>query len=61
MTVADVARETGFTPLFIREWIKDRKDQHPFGVAVKFPGTKRVTIRIDEAAFRQWQRRGGRL
>ena len=59
MTVEDVARETGYTPLFIREWIADWGPEHPFGVAVTFPGSKRRTFRINEAAFRQWQT-GGR-
>lgn len=53
MTIEEVSRETGWTVLFIREWIAQNKD-HPFGVMVRFPGSKRRTFRINEEAFYRW-------
>ena len=54
MTVKDVSKETGFTVLFIREWIA-QDPQHPFGICVRFPKSARRTFKINEAAFRKWK------
>lgn len=53
MKIEDVAKETGYTPLFIREWIAQTQD-HPFGIMVRMPGSKRRTFKINEKAFRKW-------
>lgn len=54
MTIKDVSKETGFTMLFIREWIA-QDPHHPFGICVRFPGSERRTFKINEAAFRKWK------
>lgn len=53
MKIADVSKETGYTPLFIREWIAQTPD-HPFGIVVRMPGSKRRIFKINENAFRKW-------
>ncbi len=54
MTVKDVARETGLTELYIRQWIYS--DRCPFGHWVQFPGSSRKTPKINEEAFWKWMR-----
>lgn len=54
MTVKEVARETGLTELFIREWIYS--DKCPFGFWVQFPGSRRRTPKINEEAFKKWRK-----
>ena len=54
MTVADVARETGYSKLFIREWIA-QDPAHPFGICVRMPGSKVRTFKINEGAYRRWK------
>lgn len=54
MTVADVARETGYSKIFIREWIA-QDPAHPFGICVRYPGSSRRTFKIREDAYRKWR------
>lgn len=57
MLVKDAARECGYTPLYLREWIAQCQEdgrEHPFGSMVHFPGSSKRTFRINEAAFRKW-------
>ena len=39
MTVKDVAKDTGYSLVFIREWIAQDPD-HPCGICVRMPGSK---------------------
>ena len=55
MTVADVARETGYSKIFIREWIAQTPD-HPFGICIRYPGSSVRTFKIREAAFKKWRK-----
>jgi hypothetical protein len=54
MTLKEVAHETGFSLLFLREWIAQTPD-HPFGICVKMPGSKVRTFKINEGAYRRWK------
>ena len=54
MTIKDVAQETGYSVIFIREWIAQTPD-HPFGICVRMPGSKVRTFKINEAAYRRWK------
>jgi len=54
MTLKEVAHETGFSILFLREWIAQTPD-HPFGICVRMPGSKVRTFKINEGAYRRWK------
>ena len=54
MTLKEVAHETGFSLLFLREWIAQTPD-HPFGICVRMPGSKVRTFKINEGAYRRWK------
>ena len=54
MTVADVARETGYSKIFIREWIA-QDPAHPFGICVRYPGSSKRTFKIRENAYKKWR------
>lgn len=55
MTIKDVSKETGFTVLFLREWIA-QDPQHPFGQCVTFPGSGRQTFKVNEERYRKWKK-----
>lgn len=55
MTIKEVSKQTGYTPLFIREWIAQDHPNHPFGVMVKMPHSSRRVFKINEAAFQKWK------
>ena len=54
MTVKDVHNDTGYPLTFIREWIAQTPD-HPFGICIRYPGSKKRTYKINEAAYRRWK------
>ena len=60
MTLKDVHDETGYSLIFIREWIAQTPD-HPFGICVRYPGSSKRTLKVNEAAYRRWKNgeRGG--
>lgn len=55
MTLKEVAKDTGYSLIFIREWIAQDPD-HPFGICVRMPGSSVRTFKINEAAYRKWRR-----
>ena len=54
MTVKDVARDTGYSLIFIREWIA-QDPRHPFGICVRYPGSSKRTFKINENAYKKWR------
>ena len=54
MTVKDVAKETGYSLIFIREWIA-QDPNHPFGICVRMPGSRVRTFKINENAYKKWR------
>ena len=54
MTLKEVAHETGFSILFLREWIAQTSD-HPFGICVRMPGSKVRTFKVNENAYKKWR------
>ena len=55
MTIKDVHEDTGFSLIFIREWIAQDPD-HPFGVCVRMPGSKIRTFAIDADRYARWKK-----
>ena len=55
MTVADVAKETGYSKVFIREWIAQEHPDHLFGICVRYPGSSKRTFKIRENAYKKWR------
>ena len=54
MTLKEVAHETGFSILFLRECIAQTPD-HPFGICVRMPGSKVRTFKVNENAYKKWR------
>ena len=55
MTVKEVSEQTGYSVLFLREWIAQDHPNHPFGIMVKMPGSKKRVFKINIEAFKKWK------
>ena len=56
MTIKEVSEQTGFSQLFIREWIAQDHPNHPFGIVVKMPRSSRRVFKINEESFKKWMK-----
>ncbi len=54
MKVKEAAKESGYSELYIREWIASGRC--PFGSWIKKNGSSRRIFKINEEAFKKWKK-----
>ena len=54
MTVKEASKQSGYSVLYIREWIASGRC--PFGSWQKREGRTKRIFKINEAAFRMWKK-----